>query len=536
MLRSGMLVRGPEHERTARGYRRLIELGRGGMSRVHLAERVALGVRKLVVLKVLNPELAVDPDLRGAFRREAELSARLNHPNVVQVLEVFESALAPVIVMEHLDGVSLAAVLKHWRAEFPLPLSLHVLCQVLAGIHYLHELRDVDGSRLNAVHRDVSPQNVMVLYDGAVKVLDLGIAKVGASNDQATQTGVVKGKIYYMPPEQLLGERDLDLRADIFAVGVMLWEALSGRRMWFGKSDQEIMRALAMSEIPELGEVAHEIPAELRRITERATRPKREERYQSALDMQIELEAVLEERRWLVQPRVLADFLRARFAGHRARQQAHLKEALMTPSDGDVLSDDPGDRALDGADLQHPGPSSLRSSRRSLLPAALGRWGFVGGGGLIIAAIWMVFGWTRAREAPATSPQMVVLEVEVAPPNAEIFLDGASIGRGRFRGAEPAREKKRVLEVRAAGHVAERRELLLKQNSSLQFVLEPLPAAASTQAASAAAVVPPAHARVGSRDRAEAGGPRRIAKRSSNCNPPYVFGSDGVKTFKPECY
>ena len=188
MLRSGMLVRGPEHERTARGYRRLIELGRGGMSRVHLAERVALGVRKLVVLKVLNPELAVDPDLRGAFRREAELSARLNHPNVVQVLEVFESALAPVIVMEHLDGVSLAAVLKHWRAEFPLPLSLHVLCQVLAGLHYAHALRDLSGEPLGLIHRDVSPHNVMVTYDGQVKLIDFGIAKLARSEHRTRVT------------------------------------------------------------------------------------------------------------------------------------------------------------------------------------------------------------------------------------------------------------------------------------------------------------------------------------------------------------
>ena len=140
-----------------RAYRQLFELGRGGMAKVYLAESLASGIRKLVVLKVLNPELSANAEMRALFRREAELAAQMNHPNVVQVMEVVEYRESPFIVMEYLDGAPLSTIIKRAGQQLSLALHLQILCQVLRGLHHFHELRDLDGSPLNGVHRDVSP-------------------------------------------------------------------------------------------------------------------------------------------------------------------------------------------------------------------------------------------------------------------------------------------------------------------------------------------------------------------------------------------
>ena len=197
-------------------YRPLLELGRGGTARVYLAKSRLAGLRKLVVLKTLEPELSMNVEMRDLFRREAEVCARLNHPNIVQVHEVVEEVTGPIIVMEYLEGVALSQTISRSEGRFDKRLYLHAITQLLAGLHYFHELRDYDRTTaLNAIHRDVSPQNVILLYEGAVKVLDFGIAKL-ATEDQSTRTGIVKGKLHYMPAEQLLSDGAIDRRADIF--------------------------------------------------------------------------------------------------------------------------------------------------------------------------------------------------------------------------------------------------------------------------------------------------------------------------------
>src|SRR5512133_2836539 len=284
-------------------YRRLFELGRGGMARVYLAESVVSGIRKLVVLKVLNPEFCADPEMRALFRREAELSAQMNHPNVVQVMAVVEYGNTPVIVMEYLDGTPLSLLLKEAGERLPLPLHMHVLSQVLAGLHHFHELRDLDGAPLNTVHRDVSPQNVMVLHDAPVNALDFGSDKINATNNQVTRSGTIKGKLHYMPPEQLFGESGVDRRADVFAVGVMLWEAVADRRMWEGKTEIELLRSLATGALPNLRDVAPSVPEAVLEIVKRATNLDRKNRFGTAQEMRAAIDRVLAQEGWMVQPR-----------------------------------------------------------------------------------------------------------------------------------------------------------------------------------------------------------------------------------------
>lgn len=233
-------------------YRRILVLGRGGMATVYLASlRSHQGFTKLVVIKDLRPELSDSRTFQEMFAEEGRIAARLSHPNVVQTFEVHaEDDHSMSLVMEYLEGQSLAAIQKKLGTRFPLAAHLRILVEVLEGLHYAHQLKDFDGRPFDLVHRDVSPQNVFVTYDGEVKVLDFGIAKA-ATSEVVTEAGDLKGKLPYMSPEQAMGQ-PVDRRTDVFAAGVMLWEALSGRRMWHGQGNATILLHLANGGLPAL--------------------------------------------------------------------------------------------------------------------------------------------------------------------------------------------------------------------------------------------------------------------------------------------
>ncbi len=280
----------------AEKYRDIAELGSGGMGEVYLSVAKASGLEgfnKLLVVKRIRQSFADDDDVLKMFLNEARLAARLMHPNVVQTNEVGFDGQRHYIAMEYLDGQSLLSVLRRARelkVRFPLDMHLRVITEALAGLHYAHELGDFDGTPLNIVHRDATPHNVFVTYDGQVKIVDFGIAKVGQSGD--TRTGVFKGKIPYMAPEQVT-QGAIDRRCDIFAVGVMLWEAVAQRRMWKGASDVQIMLGLHNGELARLSEFAPNAPPALVSIVERALSLKIEERYATAGAMQADLESYL---------------------------------------------------------------------------------------------------------------------------------------------------------------------------------------------------------------------------------------------------
>ena len=227
------------------------------------------------------------------FLAEARLCARLNHPNLVQVYEVNLASEAPCLVMEYLDGKPLSVLLS--GTHLPKRMLLSVISEVLSGLHHAHELRNFDGSALNIVHRDVSPHNVFVTYDGAAKILDFGIARMATAVSE-TATGEVKGKLTYMAPEQLLGE-ELDRRADIFAVGSILWEAAVGKRLWENVSEATLMHRLASGDIPRPSQHVPVDPT-LERIIVKATAAHRSERYRTAADLQEGSRRVLDEERW----------------------------------------------------------------------------------------------------------------------------------------------------------------------------------------------------------------------------------------------
>jgi len=312
-------------------YETLARIGRGGMAEVLLAATRANGVVKLSVLKCLWPELAEDADFVEMFLDEARLCARLSHPNVVQTHEIVQHEGRLALAMEYLDGQPLTSVLGRLGGApaLTLPMRLRIVSGVLAGLDYAHKLTDFDGSPLEVVHRDVSPHNVFITYDGHVKLLDFGVAKTLAASHQ-TRPGGIKGKLAYLAPESIRGDR-VDRRADIFSVGVMLWEILAGRRLWGRKSEgvSGAWRLAAGETAPELP-TELDLPRELRTICARALATDPEARYRTAAQLGAALEDVgvdaseSDARRL---GRLVSDTFDAERAQRRALVEFHLRPA-----------------------------------------------------------------------------------------------------------------------------------------------------------------------------------------------------------------
>ena len=320
-------------------YRLLARLGSGGMAEVFLAVTGnPAGFNKLQVLKVLRSDLPEQEraDFARMFHDEARLAARLSHPNIVQSHEVGSEEGHDFIAMEFLEGQPLSHLQERsWEAdgaEFTLEMQLQVLCCVLEALDYAHGLRDYDGRVLHIVHRDVSPQNIFVTYAGHTKLVDFGIAKTLESNK--TRAGVVKGKVPYMSPEQVLGGA-IDHRADLFSVGVILWEAVARRHMHGTASVYEILRSVVQGSLPSLREAAPNVPPELERIVKRALSRRPEDRYADASSFRDALLAFLDTRK-RVSTRELGDRVSTMFAKERAEIAEVIRQAMSEVNDAEA--------------------------------------------------------------------------------------------------------------------------------------------------------------------------------------------------------
>jgi serine/threonine-protein kinase len=299
------------------------------MAEVHLANAAPLSAPpSLVVVKRMHQQHVEDPAAVRMFLDEARLALCLSHPNIVRTnrLGMFEGRHG--IVMEFLEGQPFHLVLKR-AYESEASLSLDFVVQVaiaaLDGLHHAHEMKDVLGNPLCLVHRDVSPQNLFVTYDGAVKLLDFGIAK-NSMQDGRTRTGLLKGKISYMAPEQARGE-DLDRRADLWSLGVVLWEAVTGSRLFKGNNEAATLQLTLSEEISPPSQRRPDLPLELEAILLRALDRDREGRYATAAEMRDDLEAWLSSRD-LTQEASLSLVMRRLFA-REMREQRQQVQALL---------------------------------------------------------------------------------------------------------------------------------------------------------------------------------------------------------------
>ena len=269
-------------------------LGIGGMAEVYRAKQLGQkGFAKQIVIKKLLPQAAQDKEMVNLFIGEARLAAMLQHENVAAIYDFGEIGGSYFLAMEYLSGVDLNTLMKKTR-ELGEPLeiqyALMIAAKICEGMEYAHRLKDFQNKPLNLIHRDLTPHNIFITYAGKVKVFDFGVAKAEIL-DNKTQAGVVKGKLSYMSPEQISGEK-IDSRSDIFSIGILLYEMLSGKRMYMGDTATLIQKCLTVDFVP-LREINPDLPSELYTILDKALERDREKRYQNCGQMQTDIEDLM---------------------------------------------------------------------------------------------------------------------------------------------------------------------------------------------------------------------------------------------------
>jgi serine/threonine protein kinase len=453
----------PERSSLGGKYQLMATLGQGGMADVYLAvARGPLGFNKVVVLKRLRAHVHDEAQALQMFLDEARLAARLNHPNIVDTYDIGCEAGSYFIAMEYLDGQPLSRVLKATRrSEVNPTLWVHIVAEALHGLHHAHELRDYDGKPLRIVHRDVSPHNIFVTYDAEVKVVDFGIAKA-ASNLSQTEAGLLKGKIGFMAPEQAL-EEEVDHRADIYSMGVVLWEALAGKKMLEGTVAVAFGK-LTKADAVRLLEVKPDVDPRLASIVDRALKKNPSDRFATAAEMR---EALMDYLRSVPSAATKADIARLMttfFAGQRAAVQReiekHLTSTAKPPSHGPFwdstkvlaavqtsasgLSPTPSKQtpaeraegvtsitgtgslthAASAASVPGPAVSSPRDSRTKLIAVLLAT---------AAAAVSVVFALRATHQVPAVTivraPNQISVTIESDPTDAFLTWKGQTMGR-----------------------------------------------------------------------------------------------------------
>jgi serine/threonine-protein kinase len=520
----------------------LAELGRGGMAVVYLAViKGPSSIGKLVVLKALLPELASEPEAVAMFLDEARLATQLSHTNVVQTYEVGTEGGRHVIVMEYLEGQPLHAVLHRAEAQgraLPIELHLRVLLSVLDGLHYAHEVRGYDGSPLALVHRDVSPQNVFLTYDGQVKLLDFGIAKAATSADQ-TSTGLLKGKMAYMAPEQMSGA-PIDRRADIFAVGCMLWSMAAGRALWKDVPNLRIYQEVKNGGIPSPRSVNQECDPELERIVMKALALDPEQRYESALALHEDLERY-GERFGRAKGKGLGPYVAELFrdARHELSRRVERELASQQPEEGNTtLSGGQRTNLVASVDItssQTRGPKPSARRGKAL--------GIAVGLTIALAAVLLSVikpsnsvGNASASEldgargqAPLAAP--VPLVFEASPVGANLSLDGEPLLGNPVTKLLPRDERVHRITVASEGYISVTREFVVDSPLTMSITLvKAEPAAPPSRSQPASALLPK-----GKRPTSSAKPAAALATKRPNCTEPFYIDVTGTRRVRPEC-
>jgi serine/threonine protein kinase len=289
------------------------KVARGGMAELFLADYVRQdGFKRKVAIKRILPHLAGNPDFIKMFTREARLAALLQHPNIVQIFDYGSIENAYFIAMEYIDGKNLGEILTALKQGLTIDQAVFIISLICKGLDYSHTKRDESsGEPFHIVHRDISPQNLLISYQGEVKISDFGISKA-RSEPSLTQAGIVKGKMAYMSPEQALGE-PIDNRADIYALGLVFYETLTGKRVYVFSSDIEAIRAIPKMDIEPVSKLVPGVDEALNRIVMKCLEKQKDKRYQSALTVYADLMAYKKEKRLAFDASDLADFMKKKF-------------------------------------------------------------------------------------------------------------------------------------------------------------------------------------------------------------------------------
>ncbi|HVH44680.1 MAG TPA: serine/threonine-protein kinase [Labilithrix sp.] len=492
-------------------YRAIAKLGHGGMAEVRLAiAQRAGGFNKLLVLKLLREELSADQEFLEMFLAEARVAALLNHPNIVQTNEVGVENGRHFIAMEYLEGQPLSALLARvGRNKLPLDLHVYILAQMLHGLHYAHELTDFNGTPLSVIHRDVSPQNVFVTYSGQVKLLDFGIAKVAGAVG-LTKTGILKGKVGYMAPEQARMQMNLDRRADVFAVGVMLWEAITRQRFVpSGEPELSALQRRLGDEDLKLADVAPDADPALAAICNKAVAFDRDQRWLDAQSFAEALEA------WLTRPKhviekELGRLLVDKFGEERSRIRRVVEEESAKPfTAGDAPSANLREisSTLDGTPATTGSYSDVATgvatsatmaaadrSRKVKLTVAVGLLAAFALGGVAVVK----FGnggksvgtdvTTSATETKPVTPAQIAVRVRAVPSSVTFTIDNGPSRSIPYDGSVVKEDSSHKLRFSAEGYESEERVVTFNNDVDLDITLRK--SATPADSASAAAVKP----------------------------------------------
>jgi eukaryotic-like serine/threonine-protein kinase len=491
--------RAPVPVRTLGRYALYREIAAGGMASVHVGRLIgSAGFARTVAIKRLHANYAKDPEFVSMFLDEARLAARIRHPNVVSTIDVVAAEGELFLVMEYVQGESLARLIRRARLrdETVAPeLAAPLMTGVLLGLHAAHTAKNERGEPLGIVHRDVSPHNILVGTDGAARVVDFGVAKA-VGRVQTTQEGQLKGKLPYMSPEQILGSPPTDKLSDVYSCSVVLWEMLTARRLFDGDNQAQIMRSVLDSVVEPPGDVVPGIPAAMDEIVMRGLSRDPAKRFPSARDMARALETSVAFR----PPSAIGDWVED-LAGAELAARADLIAEIETGSFDDTVPMPPRSRPSDTG----PGAETLATQLSS--------------------------GSTSIAE-PATIPpprnrRLVVILGTVA---GTMVLAGAFVGY-QTRSASDAPAAPSAPDEAPAGSIA-------PATSASEGVLAPSATAATLPPPSSATAVattprslpPPERQHVEPQPRAPVSRPA-----PPNCNPPYVIDGTGMKRYKREC-
>ncbi len=490
-------------------------LASGGMGSVHVGLKVgALGFQRLVAIKRLHPHLARDADFVARFKDEIRLVSPLTHPNIVQTFDVVESDGGLALILEFVEGVTLHDLLADAREAgiaLPVPVAAGVVSQALHGLHAAHEAVDDTGEPLELVHRDVSPQNIMIGKDGLVKTLDFGVAKA-ASELHVTRAGQLTGKAAYMAPEQVT-MRPLDRRTDVFAAGVVLWEVLTGERLFRAPGTSE---SAALVNILELrvrapSELRPGLSAELDRLVLRALDRQPSRRFGTARDFALALEGVLPVASNSEISDAVADVCRARLA-RQARRLQQFRDKLLR----DVTVVGAPEPALVTQASLSSEPSGGRTPTPAEANTAEVQGVLVDEGAApsapprrLRALVWLVAAavaaWVVVRKAPSSAPPAASSQItasasaSLSPPAVAKAVPETVVTRATAEGKNPEPPPNAVREASP-----ERRDT----RSS-----------------------PPR--RNGERRRSSSAPAR--TQVTDRCSPPTYTDAEGIRHFKPEC-
>ncbi len=512
----------------------IAHIGGAATSDVCLAKRVGEDTAdpEIVVIKRLKLGADAEKRVTAVFNAEASLALRLHHPNIVHAREAGEDDDGPFLVLDYVDGLTLARIRSRAQRRaggVPRAVALRIVREAAGALAYAHELKDENGKSLKIVHRDASPENILVTYDGAVQLLDFGVALAAVPTE--ARGGVMKGSVAYLAPEQARAGVAVDARADVFALGVVLWELLAGKRLWEGMSEGDVLARLADADVPapSVRMVVPDVPTELDAICAQALAKVRDDRYESALELCEALDKAKADLGLEATQEDVASFVATLFEDERDKMRgvieaARARPATETPQSVPRLSVPPPTGS--GALVDHASEPALPvgTPSRPNLPVSATQSGPVEVVEILrveqapspdrrfayamTAAVLMVFAVVAgvivtykppppppevilprhtaapdpppsAAEPPPTAsaePEEITVEISATPTKAVIYVDGVKAPDNPHRLTVVPGRFQHELRVEAEGFLPTSRTLAFDRERTIEIALMPKPA------------------------------------------------------------